>query len=104
MRIYRRTVHPALMIRRITISINHVIREEDVRHETYEQLDLFTDYEAREKERAAQEEKLAKERQLQEAMISIRKRYGSEAVLRGLDLREGATGRDRRRQIGGHKA
>lgn len=104
MRIYRKTVHPALMIRRITISINHVIREEDVKRETYEQLDLFTDYEAREKERAAQEAKLAKERQLQEAMLSIRKRYGSEAVLRGLDLREGATGRDRRRQIGGHKA
>ena len=104
MSIYNRTVHPDLLIRRITIALGRVIPEEDIRENTYEQLDLFTDYAARQKEKEADEEKRKKERQLQEAMLSIRERYGSEAVMKGLNLQEGATGRERRRQIGGHKA
>lgn len=104
MSIYNRTVHPALLIRRITIAVGHVIPEEDVREERYEQLDLFTDYTAKKKEEAAEDEKRKKERQLQEVMLSIRGRYGSDAVLKGLNLREGATGRERSKQIGGHKA
>ena len=104
MSIYNRTVHPDLLIRRITIAVEHVIPEDDVREDTYEQLDLFTDYTARQKEEAVDEEKRKKERQLQEAMLSIRGRYGSDAVLKGLNLQEGATGRERSKQIGGHKA
>ncbi|MBR0397721.1 MAG: DNA methylase [Eubacterium sp.] len=105
MRIYERTVHPALLIRRITLVMNHVIREEDLQKDTgYEQLDFFTDYKERQTEQQAAEEKRGKERQLQEAMLSIRKRYGKDAVLKGLNLQDGATGRERGRQIGGHKA
>ena len=104
MSIYNRTVHPDLLIRRITIAVEHVIPEGDVREDTYEQMDLFTDYTARQKEKAADEEKRKKERQLQEAMLSIRGRYGSDAVLKGLNLQEGATVRERGKQIGGHKA
>ena len=104
MRIYQRTVHPALLIRRITIAVEHVIPEADVREKAYEQMDLFTDYTAKQNEKAADEEKRKKERQLQEAMLSIRGRYGSDALLKGLNYREGATGRERNKQIGGHKA
>ncbi len=104
MAIYKRTVHPDLLVRRITIALNHIIPEADVKEETYEQLDLFTDYDALEAEREEAREARDKERRLQEAMLEIRKRYGNDAVLRGLNLREGATGRERGRQIGGHKA
>jgi len=104
MAIYKRTVHPALLVRRITIALNHIIPEADVKESTYEQLDLFTDYDALEAEREEAKEARDKERRLQEAMLEIRKRYGNDAVLRGLNLREGATGRERGRQIGGHKA
>ena len=104
MKIYQRTVNPDLLIRRITIAVNHVIPESQAATPQYEQLDLFTDYAAQEKERQAEEAKREKERQLQEAMLSVRKRYGNNALLKGLNYQEGATGRDRNKQIGGHKA
>ena len=68
------------------------------------QLDLFTDYEALEKEKQRNEEQLAKERKMQEAMLSIKKKYGKNAVLKGMNLQEGATAVQRNAQIGGHKA
>lgn len=70
----------------------------------YEQMDLFTDYEARERERAKKEKAAAKEKSLQQAMLSIRKKYGGNAILKGTDLQDGATQRERNGQIGGHKA
>ena len=103
--VYDRTVHPDLLVRRINIGVNHVVSEEQAEQpEQYEQLDLFTDYEAMEREKKEREEKREKERRLQEAMLEIRRRYGNDAMLKGLNLREGATGRERGRQIGGHKA
>ena len=65
-----------------------------------EQLCLFVDYEAREKEEAA----LKREQALMEATLSIKKKYGKNAILKGINFEEGATGRERNRQIGGHKA
>ena len=105
MSIYERTVNPDLLIRRITIAINHVISEDDVKKDSgYEQLDLFTDYAALENARKEDEEKREKERNLQEAMLDIRKRYGKNAAFKGLNLQEGATGMERHKQIGGHNA
>ena len=107
LKIYDRTVDPKLLIRRVTIVVNHVISEEeakDKRIDTYEQLDLFTDYSAQEAEKKKQEEEQQKERQLQEAMLSIKTKYGKNAILKGLNLQEGATGKDRNEQVGGHKA
>ena len=57
-----------------------------------------------EQEQKQEEEAIAKERKIQEAMISVKKRYGKNAILKGMNLEEGATARDRNRQIGGHKA
>ena len=88
-----------LLVRRITIAVNHVLREDQVPSQ-YEQMDLFTDYTAREKE----EKKLEKERSMQEVMLKIKNRYGKNAILKGVNFEEGATGRERNRQVGGHKA
>ena len=70
----------------------------------YEQLELFTDYEALERERRQEEAALQKERRAQEAVLDIRRKYGKNAILKGMNLEEGATARERNRQIGGHKA
>ena len=98
--IYDRTVDPKLLVRRIYLVVNHVMSEISVKKPEYEQLDLFTDYAGIEKEQTAQK----KERQMQEAMLKIKNRYGKNAILKGVSFEEGATGRDRNRQVGGHKA
>ena len=64
------------------------------------QLDLFSDMEAQERENRV----LARERKRQQAMLQIRKKYGKNAILKGMNFLEGATTRDRNAQIGGHKA
>ena len=100
-----RIVNKNLLVRRITATANHLVRKESVqKKETYEQLSLFTDYEAEKKETEAQEEALEKEKRLQKAMLDIKKRYGKNAILKGSNLQEGATARGRNSQIGGHRA
>ena len=66
------------------------------------QLDLFTDYEKQEKEQKAEEEMLARERRRQEAVLQIKKKFGKNAILKGLNYADGATQRERNQQIGGH--
>ena len=68
------------------------------------QIDLFNDYEAQEAKNKAQVANLEKERKVQEAMLSIKRKYGKNAVLKGMNYKEGATTKDRNEQIGGHKA
>lgn len=72
--------------------------------EEFEQLDLFTDYGEREKEKAKEAAALEREKRLQMAMLDIKKKFGKNAILKGMNLQEGATARDRNEQIGGHKA
>ena len=69
-----------------------------------QQLDLFTDYAALAAEEEAQNAELAREKQVQQVLLNLKKRYGKNAVLKGMNLEEGATARERNRQIGGHKA
>lgn len=99
MELFDRVVDKNLLVRRINICVNHLMPENSVQ-DSGEQLTLFTDYEALEKEKA----NLAKERNRQEAILSIRKRFGKNAILRGMNFEEGATAKERNRQIGGHKA
>ncbi len=107
MELYDRIIDPKLLIRRVTVGANHLVEETaaaaaEPMH--YEQLDLFTDYEALERERKEEEQRLSKERKLQEAMLSVKKKYGKNAILKGMNLQEGATAMARNSQIGGHKA
>lgn len=100
-------VEPNLLVRRLTITANHVITELQAQKQqagAVEQLDLFTDYAAREQQRADEEQELDRERRMQQAMLSIKKKFGKNAILKGMDLQEGATAQDRNAQIGGHKA
>ena len=118
MELYERIVDPMLLTRRITLVANHLKEADSVKEEpVYEQLDLFsggllndTKKEDRQKEKEhlekeyLEKEYLEKEKHLQEAMLSVRSKYGKNAILRAADLQEGATTIDRNRQIGGHKA
>ncbi len=105
MGLYDRIVDPALLVRRVTVAANRLVDEAEAgKTESYEQMNLFTDYGLLEKERDAEEARLAKERRLQEAVLDIKGKYGKNAVLRGMNLQEGATTVERNRQIGGHKA
>ena len=92
-KLYDRIVDPVLLVRRITVAAARVIPESEAEGTggTYEQLDLFTDYEALEKERTARKEQEERDRKVQKAVLEIRKRFGSNAVVRGMNLEEGAT-------------
>ena len=104
MQLFDRVTDPALLVRKITIGANHILNENDVPEEVQEQPDLFADHEASEKQKAADEAELAKERRLQDALWSIKKQFGKNAVLKAMSLQEGATAKDRNQQVGGHKA
>ncbi len=105
MELFDRIVDKNLLIRRITIAACRVVREtEDINPVEYEQMDLFTDYSEREKEREKENIILEKEKNIQKAMLDIKKKYGKNAILRGMNLQEGATAVSRNSQIGGHKA
>ena len=101
MTLYDRITSPALLIRRLNLSADHVIPEDQVKkEETYEQLSLFSDQSKEEAEKIQKEASRKLQRRLQPAMH----RYGKNAILRGTDLEDGATTMERNNQIGGHKA
>lgn len=103
--LFDRITDPDLLIRRMYLVANRVLFENDApRRNDCEQLDLFTDYAAEEEKRRKEEEALARERKLQQAALAIKKKFGKNAILKGMNLEEGATARDRNSQIGGHKA
>ena len=70
----------------------------------FEQMDFFTDYAAAQEQQAQEAAKLEREKKMQRAMLDIKKRFGKNAILKGMNLEEGATAKDRNRTIGGHKA
>ena len=106
--LFDRHVNPELLIRRLNLTTNHVKDEATVNAQVsdvkYEQLDLFTDYETLNKQRKEEKARLEKERRMQEAQLKIKQRFGKNAILRGLNFKEGATAKERNKQIGGHKA
>ena len=104
--LFDKHVNADLLIRRLNITANHVIPEEIAlkQDNAPQQLDLFTDYEALEKQKQAEKAKTDKERRMQEVQLRIKQRFGKNAILRGLNFDEGATAKDRNNQIGGHKA
>ena len=102
--LYDRIVDPRLSVRRLNLAALNVADEREAVQDAPEQLDMFTDYAALEQQRAAEEAALAREKQGQQAILEIRRKFGKNAILKGTSLMEGATARDRNRQIGGHKA
>lgn len=105
LKLYDSIVDPNLLVRRITVVANHVLPETDVKKETaFEQMDLFTDYDALSAKQEQEEREQEKEKKVQQAMLDIKKKFGKNAILKGMNLEEGATARDRNNQIGGHRA
>ena len=103
--LYDRIVDEDLLIRRLNLTANHVIDEASIpARQNVEQLDLFTDYESKDKQQTEGAAALEREKRQQRAVLSIKKKFGKNAILKGMNLQEGATGRDRNSQIGGHKA
>ncbi len=103
--LYDRIINPDLLIRRLNIVAERVIEESSARQRAqYEQLDLFTDYAAMEAKKEQEQEELKKEKKIQQMILAAKKRYGKNAVLKGMNFEEGAMARERNTQIGGHKA
>lgn len=102
--LYDSIVNKELTVRRFYVVADNVIRESDVKEEEFEQLDLFTDYEAEKKKKEEDAASLEKEKKMQQAILSVKKRYGKNAILKGMNYEEGATARERNGTVGGHKA
>lgn len=103
--LFDRIVDKKLLVRRVTISANRVVSESSVSISApMEQMDLFTDYEELERKKKAEQAALEREKKAQKAIIELRKKFGKNAVLKGMNLQEGATTKDRNEQVGGHKA
>ena len=105
MELFDRIINPDLLVRRITVVACKVVDESLVDDEPeFTQLDLFTDYAKLEQEKAEKKKKLEKERQMQQAVLDIKKKFGKNAILKGMNLEDGATAISRNGQIGGHRA
>ena len=105
--LYDRVVDPALLVRRLNLTACHVEAEAAAaRREAAAacQLDLFTDYAAEQRREEAERQAEDREKHIQHAMLDIQKKYGKNAILKGMDLQEGATAQERNNTIGGHKA
>ena len=102
--VFERVVDPDLLIRRVNIAVCGLIPESQIPAEAPEQMDLFTDYEELDRKREEAKAKEAKERSIQRAVLALQDRYGKNAVLKGMNLSEGATTIERNGQVGGHKA
>ena len=104
--LFDRIVDKNLLVRRLNIVANHVLPEADApkKNDGFVQLDLFTDYVALELKQERERAELEREKKMQKAMLTIKKKFGKNAILKGMNLEEGATAKDRNRQIGGHKA
>ena len=104
--IYDGKVNPKLSVRRITITANKIVSEDDVPQEAGMpvQFNLFDDIAAQEQQHKDEEIRLERERKIQEAMLGIKKKFGKNAILNGGSYLEGATAKERNKQIGGHKA
>ncbi len=98
--LYDRIIDEKLLVRRMYLTACRVVPESVLPPDAPEQLDLFTDEEQRRAEKTA----LEREKRKQQAMLAIKHKYGKNAILKGTDFQEGATARERNRQIGGHKA
>ena len=104
MDLYKRIMNEHLLVRRVNITANNVVKETAIeKNNSYEQMDLFTNYEELNKKKEAEKKKELSEREIQKAILNIKKKHGKNAIFKGMDLQEGGTTIERNGQIGGHK-
>ena len=107
LRLYDRIVDPSLTVRRMYVVANHVLPKDQAPKKTEEgrQLDLFADFDPEKQAEIQKHEKeREKEEKIQKAILEVQKKYGKNALLKGMNLEEGATTMERNEQVGGHKA
>ncbi len=102
--IYDCIVDKSLLVRRLNVAAMVVGRDKAKDKEPSKQLALFVDNEAQVAAENAEQATLERELRMQKAALAIKKKYGKNAILRGTNFEQGATARERNRQIGGHKA
>ena len=99
-KLYAKIINEKLLIRRLNITANNIVNENGIKKEfKYEQIDLFQNQEKKEQEL----KKEKKEKNIQKAMIGIKRRYGNNAIIKGMNLEEGGTTIQRNTQVGGHR-
>lgn len=104
LKLYERIVNPILLIRRINVVACNIKAVKDIKKvEKKEQLDLFTNYDEIKEKKEREEKKEIEESKVQKAILDIKNKYGKNALLKGMNLEDGATARDRNREVGGHK-
>ena len=103
LRLYNKITDPNLLVRRMYVVANHVVQENEAKEEIV-QYSLFDDVDELERQREQEKAALEREHSLQKAMLSIKDKYGKNAILKGLNFQDGATTIERNRQVGGHKA
>lgn len=103
--LYDRIIDRNLLVRRITLTANHVVDEKQAEEQgAYHQMNLFTDYGQETEDAGTDKNRQEREKNLQKAVLDLKKKYGKNAILKGMNLEEGATAVSRNSQIGGHKA
>lgn len=103
--LFEHIVDKNLLVRRVNIVANHVVDERTIqKKDGFEQIDFFTDYVAAQAKKEKEDAELEREKKMQRTMLEKKKKHGKNAVLKGMNLEEGATTIDRNKQIGGHKA
>ena len=103
-KLYDRITNPILLIRRINLTACNLVDEDYKENKVVvEQLDIFTNYETfnKQKEKNIKEEQ--EEKKIQKTLLDIKRKYGKNAILKGMNLEEGATAKDRNEEVGGHK-
>ena len=104
MELYDRIIDKSLSVRRVYIFANNLIDESKVENQIiHEQMDLFSNTNEPSKISHYNKEEQESEKKIQKAMLNIKKKYGKNAILKGMNLSEGATTIDRNKQVGGHK-
>ncbi len=103
--LFDRIINSKLLVRRINITAANVVDETTAsQYQECEQLDLFTDQAEIEQKHQKETEDAEREKKMQKAMLSIKNKFGKNAILKGMNLEQGATAKERNEQIGGHKA
>lgn len=103
--LYTEIIDPRLLVRRISITANHVLTEgEASQKQTYTQMELFPAKDAPSQSHTDEQQSLEREKRMQKAILDIQKKFGKNAILKGMNLEDGAMTRERNNQIGGHRA
>jgi DNA polymerase V len=102
--LYDRIINKNLLVRRINVVANNVVSESEVENSTKEeQISLFVDYDKQEQLKSNELKQRKKENSLQHTILDIKKKYGKNAILKGMNLEKDGTTIERNAQIGGHK-